>query len=222
MKVEIKNIVKTYNQGDEIITALKDVSLTINSGDFVAITGRSGSGKSTLLNIMAGLTIPTSGNVIFDGHDIFALSDKDLSALRNASIGCVPQVSSILPGLTVLDNIRLPFHLSKRDGDSALAAQELLEKMDIGKLGKRMPKRLSGGQLKRVAIARALINNPKLLLIDEPTGDLDEDTTRDIMNIFKQVTEGGTAIVMVTHDMDTTAYAHKCYGMSSGVLLSGV
>jgi len=218
VKIEAKNLVKTYVQGDGTVTALSDVSLTIQKGDFIAITGRSGSGKSTLLNVMAGLTIPTSGSVIFDERDIFTLSDAELSYLRNAQIGCVPQVSSVLSELTVLDNVRLPFHLAKREGDSAKEAMRLLALMDIEKLAKRKPARLSGGQLKRVAIARALINKPALLLVDEPTGDLDEATTNDIMNIFSKVTSEGTAILMVTHDLDTTAYAAKCYEMAHGVL----
>lgn len=205
-------------QGDQKITALNNVNFSIQSGDFVCITGRSGNGKSTLLNILAGLTIPTSGTVLLDEQDIFSLSDKELSQYRNVKIGCIPQQHSILSNLTVLDNVRLPYHLAKRDGDSTMEAYRLLASVGLEKLAMRIPKRLSGGQLKRVAIARAMMNSPKLLLADEPTGDLDSQTTIEIMEIFKKVAKEGTAVLMVTHDLETTGYADKCYNMSKGVL----
>lgn len=213
-----KNLTKTYTQGEENIVALDNANLTINPGDFIAVVGKSGSGKSTLLNIIAGLTMPTTGTVHFNGQDIAKLPDTQLSALRNSQIGCIPQVPSVISSLSVLDNVRLPYHLAKREGDSTTRALELLEMVELKKLAKRMPKRLSGGQLKRVCIARALINNPPLLLIDEPTGDLDEKTTTEIMGIFKNLTQEGTAILMVTHDLDTVKYATSCYEMASGVL----
>jgi len=218
LKLEVKNLVKEYTQGDQTIKALSNVSFSISSGAFFSITGRSGSGKSTLMNIMAGLTVPTSGSVLLDGQDIFALPDEGISMYRNAKIGCVPQQYSVLSNLTVLDNVRLPFHLAKREGDSEGEARRLLASVGIEKLAGRMPKRLSGGQLKRVAIARAMMNKPGLLLADEPTGDLDAQTTKEIMAIFKKVADEGTAVLMVTHDLDTTGYASKCFVMNCGVL----
>ena len=218
MKIEVKNLVKEYRQGDQKITALNDVGFSIQSGEFFCITGRSGDGKSTLLNVMAGLTVPTSGKVFLDGQDIFSLSDKELSLYRNVKIGCIPQQHSILSNLTVLDNVRLPYHLAKRDGDSTQEAYRLLASVGLEKLAKRMPRRLSGGQLKRVAIARAMMNKPGLLLADEPTGDLDAQTTKKIMEIFKKVADEGTAVLMVTHDLDTTEYADKHYTMNNGRL----
>ena len=218
MYLEVKNLVKEYIQGDHTTKALNGVSLSISGGEFFSITGRSGSGKSTLLNIIAGLTVPTSGSVLWDGRDIFALSDKDISMYRNAGIGCVPQQYSVLSNLTVLDNVRLPFHLAKRGGDSGKDAHRLLELVGIGKLANRMPKRLSGGQLKRVAIARAMMNGPGLLLADEPTGDLDAQTTGEIMRIFRKVADEGTAVLMVTHDLDTTEYSDRRFDMNAGVL----
>ncbi|MCL2404713.1 MAG: ABC transporter ATP-binding protein [Defluviitaleaceae bacterium] len=218
MKIEIKSLVKEYKQGDQTISALKKVNLTITSGEFYSITGRSGSGKTTLLNIVAGLTTPTSGNVLLDGKDIFTLSDSALSLYRNATIGCVMQQHSVLANLTVLDNVRLPFHLAKREGDSAKEAYRLLSLMGIEDLAKRMPKRLSGGQIKRVVIARALINKPMLLLADEPTGDLDSHTTKEIMQTLKTVASEGTAILMVTHDHDANEYASTHFSMNDGAL----
>ena len=218
MKIEAKNLVKEYMGGDESLRALDDINFSITSGEFVSITGRSGSGKTTLMNIIAGLTIPTLGNVFLDGQDIFALSDTELSLYRNATIGCLPQVSSVLPSLTVLDNVRLPFHLASRNGDSAKEAYGLLQMVGIETLAERKPKRLSGGQLKRVAIARAMINKPKFLLVDEPTGDLDVQTTKEIMQIFRKVANEGTAVLMITHDLETTEYADKHFDMSNGIL----
>lgn len=214
--IEAKNLTKEYRQGDQKVMALNDVSLSIQRGAFYSITGRSGNGKSTLLNILAGLTIPTSGKVLVDGQGIFALSDEELSLYRNVKIGCIPQQHSVLSNLTVLDNVRLPFHLAKREGDSTKEAHRLLASVGLEKLAGRMPKRLSGGQLKRVAIARALINKPGLLLADEPTGDLDAETTKEIMQIFKKIANDGTAILMVTHDLDTTEYADRHYNMTNG------
>jgi len=218
MNLDAKNLVKEYTQGDESIRALDDVNFSISSGEFISITGRSGSGKSTFLNILAGLTMPTSGGVYLDGQDIFARSDAALSLYRNATVGCLPQQSSALTNLTVLDNVRLPFHLAKREGDSEQEARRLLKMVGLGKLASRMPKRLSGGQLKRVAIARALINKPDFLLVDEPTGDLDAETTEEIMQLFRKVADEGTAILMVTHELETTEYADQRFQMSRGVL----
>lgn len=218
VKLELKNISKEYKQGDQLIKAVDNVNFSISSGDFFSIRGRSGSGKTTLLNMIAGLTIPTSGSVLSKGEDIFALPDKELSMYRNAAIGCIPQQFSVLSNLTVLDNVRLPFHLAKREGDSTTEARRLLALVGIEKLAERMPKRLSGGQLKRVAIARALINKPGLLLADEPTGDLDTQTTADIMNIFKKISEEGTAVLMVTHDIDTVELSGKQFIMDNGNL----
>jgi putative ABC transport system ATP-binding protein len=218
MLFEIKNLTKEYKQGDQIIRALSELDFSMPQGAFYSITGRSGSGKSTLLNIIAGLTLPSSGNVIYKGQDIFTLSDKEFSMYRNTKIGCIPQQHSILSNLTVLDNVRIPFYLSKKSGSSAEKARSLLSLVGMEKLAHTMPKRLSGGQLKRVAIARAMMNAPELLLADEPTGDLDAETTREIMAIFRALVNEGTTLLMVTHDLDTTAYADKNYIMQQGTL----
>jgi len=218
MKLEAKKLTKEYMQGDRKIKALNNVDFTITKGSFVSITGRSGSGKSTLLNIIAGLTLPSSGSIYLDGADIFTFSDEEISLYRNAKIGCIPQHHSVLANLSVLDNVRLPFHLSHREGDSAKEAHRLLKSVGLEKLTAGMPKRLSGGQLKRVAIARALINSPGLLIADEPTGDLDVQTTKEIIEIFRRIANEGTAVLMVTHDIDTTEFADSRYSMASGRL----
>ena len=218
IRIQVVNLVKEYTQGEQLIMALDHICFSIASGEFISITGRSGSGKSTLLNVLAGLTIPTSGSVLLEGKDLFTLSDDEISMYRNSRIGCVPQVSSILANLTVLDNVRLPFHLAKRKGDSSVEALRLLRLVGIEKLAARMPKRLSGGQLKRVVIARALMNEPDFLFADEPTGDLDAQTTEEIISVFKKMTDEGVAVLMVTHDLDVTEYTDSRYKMDRGVL----
>jgi len=218
MMIHVKGLVKEYLSEDGKVLALDNVNFSITSGQFVAITGRSGSGKSTLMNIMAGLTNPSSGTVTLNDKDIFSMSDIELSLYRNATVGCLPQVSSVLPSLSVLDNVRLPFHLSNRKGNSEKRAHALLEMMGIVTLADRKPKRLSGGQMKRVAIARAMMNKPDFLLVDEPTGDLDTQTTREIMQIFRTVADDGIGVLMITHDLETTEYADKHFIMRSGVL----
>lgn len=218
LKIEVKNLTKEYMQGDQKVTALNNVDFSISKGEFICIMGRSGSGKTTLLNIMAGLTIPTLGNVFLDEADIFTFSDEEISLYRNNKIGFLPQGQSTIANLTVLDNVRLPFHITFHKGDSVEQAREILKLVGIEQLESCLPKRLSGGQIKRVAIARALINNPDFLLVDEPTGDLDEQTTESIMEIFRKVADSGIAVMMITHDSDAEKYADKCFEMSGGVI----
>lgn len=221
MTIEVKNLEKKYIQGKHggrQIDVLKGVSLTVSSGEFISISGRSGSGKSTLVNIIAGLTVPTSGGVFCDGKDIFVFNDAEMSHYRNVIIGCVPQGHSALSSLTVLDNVRLPFHLKQREGDSAEIAEKLLKQFQIEALADNLPKSLSGGELKRMAIARALINKPGFLLLDEPTGDIDAETTRVIMHIFRKSADEGMAVLMITHDPDTMEYADRSFVMKDGIL----
>jgi len=218
MAIDVKDVVKEYPRGKSVFKAVDMVNLTLAQGDFISIVGRSGSGKSTLLNIIAGLVKPASGEVLADGRNIFALSDKELSLYRNTKIGYVLQGQSALAGLTVLDNARVPFHLSNRKEDSTGRARELLRQVGIEHLADSYPKHLSGGELKRAAIARALINKPEFLIADEPTGDLDAQTTAEIMELLKTIAEGGTGVLIVTHEPDTTAYGNRVFVMDSGVL----
>lgn len=221
MTIEVKNLVKQYTRGGRRIEVLKGINLSVSSGEFISVTGRSGSGKSTLVNIIAGLTRPTLGSVFWDGKDIFTFSDKEMSLYRNATIGCVPQGHSALSSLTVMDNVRLPFHFARHEGDSSKEADRLLKLFQIEMLADSPPKSLSGGELKRMAIARAMINKPGFLLVDEPTGDLDTQTTRTIMKIFRKAADEGMAVLMITHDLDTINYADKNFMMDNGALTQG-
>ena len=164
------------------------------------------------------MIIPTSGTVEVDGVDIYKLDDRNLSLYRNSKIGYIPQGQSILAGFTVLDNVRLPFYLAQRVGDPTADALSLLEKVGIARLAGSYPKQLSGGELKRISIARALLNRPDYLIADEPTGDLDVGTTEEIMNIFKDISKLGTAVLLVTHQSDTLRWGERTYRMSDGVL----
>ncbi|MCI1956509.1 MAG: ABC transporter ATP-binding protein [Oscillospiraceae bacterium] len=221
MILEARNIAKTYLRGGMPFSAVDDVSLEIGEGEFVCIEGRSGSGKSTLLSILAGLLTPTSGTVRFGGKDYAALGDRERSFLRNTKLGYIMQGQSVLPNLTVLQNVLLPFTFFRRDGGSDQKALGLLDRAGLLPLAEQYPASLSGGEMRRVAIVRALLASPLLLIADEPTGDLDETTTREIMELFESAAKGGTAVLMVTHDKSTTRYAGRCFTMRSGKLTAG-
>ncbi len=218
MLLEVKGLTKEYKRGQTAFKAVDNVDLAVSPGGFVSIIGRSGSGKSTLLNMIAGLIFPNSGSIAVDGESILSLSDEAASRYRNSKIGYVPQGHSVLSNLTVLDNVRLPFFFFKRGGDAYERAWSLLEEVGISHLAQSYPKQLSGGELRRVSIARALINNPSILIADEPTGDLDAQTTSDIMKLFVQISQNGTAILMVTHELDTVDFGTDVYTMDSGRL----
>lgn len=218
MLLEIKDISKQYKRDGRVFPAVKNVNLSVNKGEFIGIVGRSGSGKSTLLNLIAMLLNPTSGEILFDENNTANLPDREASLLRNTQIGYIPQGQSLLPNLTVLDNVRLPFYLAKRDGNPNEKALELLEKFGISHLADSYPSSLSGGEMRRIAIARAVINNPKLILADEPTSDLDEENTAEIISFFKDEAKNGTAVIIVTHEADTLDGIDRIYKMESGTL----
>jgi putative ABC transport system ATP-binding protein len=218
MLLETEELSREYKQGSRSIYAVRDVSIKINEGDLTIIVGRSGSGKSTLLNLLGGILAPSHGRVILDGCDLTSLKDKSLSALRNDKIGFVPQGYSILSNLSVIDNVRLPFYLHKRYGNSKAKAFSLLERLGIAHLANAYPKQLSGGELRRVAIARALINNPILLLADEPTNDLDTESGCEVMKLFSELAADGTAILLVSHDPEVISYGKQIYQMRAGKL----
>jgi putative ABC transport system ATP-binding protein len=215
---ELQGLTKEYHRGGRAFNAVNCASLSVEAGDFISIIGRSGSGKSTLLNMSAGLIKPTSGTVFFDGKDVYRLNDRDISWFRNEKIGYVPQGQSLLSNFTVLENVCIPWFLFKREGDAEGRAFILLEKVGISHLVAAYPKELSGGEMRRVAIARALINNPALLIADEPTSDLDAQTTADIMSLFSAITREGTAVLIVTHELDTLDCGNKTYVMDAGNL----
>lgn len=218
--LELKQLKKIYDRDDiASFTAVDNVDLNIIRGDFVSIMGRSGSGKSTMLNMIMGLLRPTSGTILINGTDLWSMNDKNMAKMRNSKIGYIPQGLSVLSYLTVLDNVRLPFCLAKRKDNGIERAMNLLEEMRIQNLAERYPAQLSGGELRRVAITRALVNNPEILIADEPTGDLDEETTKEVMKLFSEVHCKGVTILMVTHEYDITNYGNRLLMMSSGKLI---
>jgi putative ABC transport system ATP-binding protein len=221
MMLDIQGLSRTYQRGGKTLTAVDHVDLSVSRGDFVSIVGRSGSGKSTLLNMIAGLLTPTSGRIVLEGTDIYALKDKQISELRNTRLGYIPQGAGALSTLTVFDNVRLPFYLSKRQGDASGRASFLLDAVGISALAGLPPSRLSGGELRRVLIARALMNEPDVLIADEPTSDLDIETTKEIMELFARIHKNGTTILMVTHELDTLEYGNRIMTMASGKLTEG-
>jgi len=218
MILDVKTICKEYACGKRIFSAVDSVSLTMKRGDCLILNGRSGSGKTTLLNIMAGLLTPDSGQVFIDKTDIYALSDAERSALRNRVIGYIPQGQSLLANLTVLDNVRLPFFLQKKNGSSVDKALSLLEKMQIADLRENYPAHLSGGEMRRVAIARALINDPEFIIADEPTSDLDLDLAREIASVFADLNGSGMTLLIATHDPELSQLGTYAMVMRSGRL----
>ena len=218
MLLKTKSLSKSFVRGKNSFFAVKNVDFSISASDFVFIVGRSGSGKTTFLNLISGILDPTQGQVFFEDEDISSMSDTAKSFYRNESIGFVPQSLAYLPNLSVFDNVRVPFFLFNRDGDSEGRALSLLELMDIAHLKNEMPQNLSGGEVKRMLIARALMNSPKLLIADEPTANLDKETSETVMNLIKSVNKLGTAVLIVTHDSEILDENSTIYKMDAGEL----
>ena len=219
--LEIKNISKSYNRQGKDFFAVKDVNLNISDGDFIHIIGRSGSGKSTFLNIVAGLLSTNKGSLSLDGTNYMELHDEEKSEFRNKNIGFIPQSPALLSYLNVLENIRLPYDMYEKDGDSEGKARYFLNELGLEHLAKSYPKELSGGELRRIIIARALMTEPKILIADEPTSDLDIEATKEVMELLKKINEKGTTVLVVTHELDTLKYGKKVYTMSEGILEDG-
>ena len=209
--------------GSEIVEALKSISITINKGEYVAFMGPSGSGKSTLMNVIGCLDTPTAGQYILNNHDVSDLSENELAEIRNKEIGFVFQTFNLLPRASSLENVALPLVYA---GYSRSAREErayqVLESVGLGDRAKHKPNELSGGQRQRVAIARALVNNPSIILADEPTGNLDSKTSYDIMNLFQELHDAGNTIIMVTHEDDIAHYAHRIIRMRDGLVETDV
>ncbi|WP_317246713.1 ABC transporter ATP-binding protein [Pontibacter sp. E15-1] len=219
--IETHDISKIYRMGAETIHALKSVSITITKGEYVAFMGPSGSGKSTFMNIIGCLDTPTGGTYILNGNDVSNMTDNELAEVRNKEIGFVFQTFNLLPRQSSLDNVALPL-IYAGYGKSAREekAQRALESVGLGTRGKHKPNELSGGQRQRVAIARALINNPSIILADEPTGNLDSKTSYEIMELFEDLHSKGNTIIMVTHEEDIAKYAHRIIRMRDGLIES--
>ena len=215
--IRTEKISRRYKMGSEIIHALKSVSISINFGEYVAFMGPSGSGKSTLMNIVGCLDTPTSGSYVLNKRDVSRLSEDELAEIRNKEIGFVFQTFNLLPRSSSLDNVALPLiyaGYSKKERDAK--AKKALEDVGLGDRYHHKPNELSGGQRQRVAIARALINNPSIILADEPTGNLDTKTSYEIMNLFAELHKKGNTIIMVTHEEDIAKYAHRVVFMRDG------
>jgi putative ABC transport system ATP-binding protein len=211
-------IKKSYMRGTTPFMAVDDVSLSVDEGAFIGITGRSGSGKSTLMNILAGLTSADEGEIRFENISYADMTDAGLSALRNGKLGYIMQSASVLPNFTVYENILLPEWLNGRQKSSSKDVLRVLKKLGIAHLKRQYPAYLSGGELRRVAIARALLYSPKLLIADEPTGDLDEETAGETVKILLNIAEEGTAVLMVTHDTQAASQCGEKYTMKNGKL----
>jgi putative ABC transport system ATP-binding protein len=217
--ITIKEIGRKYVIGSEVIHALKSVSLDINKGEFVALMGPSGSGKSTLMNILGCLDTPSSGTYILNGTNVSHMSDDALAEVRNQEIGFVFQTFNLLPRSTSLDNVALPLiyaGTSKKNRDARAA--EALENVGLGNRMDHKPNELSGGQRQRVAVARALINNPSIILADEPTGNLDTKTSIEIMGLLEEIHRKGNTIILVTHEEDIAQHAHRIVRMRDGLI----
>lgn len=216
--VDVNNVYKIFERGGRDFTALNDVNFSVNSGDFINIVGKSGSGKSTLLTILSAIQEPTKGDVRVLERKISEMTDDEKSHYRNEFVGYVPQTLGTLSTLNVIDNVRLPHFFMKREGDGIKRAEELLGMCGILHLKYEFPRNLSGGEVKRVLIARALMNEPKILLADEPTSDLDSATSFEIMEMLKKINDNGTTIIIVTHDDDLLKYGSRLLEMSDGKL----
>jgi lipoprotein-releasing system ATP-binding protein len=219
--ISVQNVSKTYVTKALTVQAVHNVSLEVEPGEFVVITGRSGSGKTTLLSLVAGLTRPTSGQVLLDGVAVWSLPDKEQSLLRNEKIGFVFQFPSLLPTLTALENVMLPAMFGgKQNGGVQERAAHLLEQVGLADKLRSFPRQLSGGQQQRVVIARALMNEPELLLADEPTSDLDEMTEHEILALFRDIHQRtGVTVLLVTHSAELGEYGTRSIQMAGGEIV---
>lgn len=217
--IGLEQIRKSYFMGKQELQVLKGISLQIQRNEYVALMGPSGSGKSTLMNILGCLDSPTSGTYILNGHDVSTMPDNELAEIRNKEIGFVFQQFNLLPRLTALENVALPLvYAGIPKKQRTEMAMEVIQKVDLESRHHHKPNELSGGQCQRVAIARALVNNPAIILADEPTGNLDTKTSYEIMNIFSKIHADGNTVVLVTHEEDISNYAHRVIRLRDGVI----
>jgi putative ABC transport system ATP-binding protein len=219
--IDIKGITRDFVLGSEIVHVLKGIDLKINKGEYVALMGPSGSGKSTLMNLLGCLDTPTSGSYILNGKDVSQMPDDELAEIRNKEIGFVFQTFNLLPRTTALDNVALPMiYAGYKKPERLERATEVLKQVGLADRMDHKPNQLSGGQRQRVAVARALVNKPSIILADEPTGNLDSKTSVEIMGLFNEIHANGNTVILVTHEEDIAAYAHRVIRLRDGIIES--
>ncbi len=219
--IQLRNINRIFHQGDLEIQVLRDISLEIQEGDFVAIMGASGSGKSTLMYIIGCLDSPSSGTYLLKGMNVSEMDDDRLSLIRNESLGFIFQSFYLIPYLNVMENVLIPSLYSSKNIEFKKRAKALLEEVDMSERMKFLPSELSGGQKQRVAIVRSLINDPEIVLADEPTGQLDSKSSRQVMEILSRLNSRGKTIILVTHDPETARYAERTIFIKDGRITPG-
>ncbi|MFD2908145.1 ABC transporter ATP-binding protein [Flavobacterium ardleyense] len=219
--IKITNIKRDFPLGNEIVYVLKGIDLEINKGEYVALMGPSGSGKSTLMNILGCLDTPTSGTYILNGKHVSEMQDDELAGIRNKEIGFVFQTFNLMPRTTALDNVALPMvYAGHSKSERNERATEVLTQVGLNDRMDHKPNQLSGGQRQRVAVARALVNKPSIILADEPTGNLDSKTSLEIMGLFNEIHAQGNTVILVTHEEDIAAYAHRIIRLRDGIIES--
>ncbi|MDX2280836.1 MAG: ABC transporter ATP-binding protein [Saprospiraceae bacterium] len=219
MLISIRNLNKTYQMGAEVVEALKNVSLEIEKNEYVALMGPSGSGKSTLMNLVGCLDSPTRGEYWLNGIEVSTMDDSELAEVRNKQIGFVFQTFNLMPRLSALENVALPLvYAGVRKEERLDRARQVLESVGLGDRVGHKPNELSGGQRQRVAVARALVNNPAIILADEPTGNLDTKTSYEIMGLFETIHQLGNTVILVTHEQDIAQHAHRIVRLRDGLI----
>lgn len=219
--IEIKGLKKEFAVGSEIVKALKGIDISVMKNEYLAMMGPSGSGKSTLMNLVGCLDTPSAGSYNLNGTNVSSLKDDDLAEIRNKEIGFIFQTFNLLPRLTALENVSLPLvYAGYNSEDRKIKAQDVLEKVGLGDRMDHRPNQLSGGQRQRVAVARALVNDPSIILADEPTGNLDSKTSLDIMRLFEEIHEIGNTLIVVTHEEEVASHAHRILRLRDGTVES--
>ena len=217
--IELKDVTKTYPRGNERVAALRGINLSVTAGDFLAVVGPSGSGKTTLLNLIGCLDKPSSGVIRLDGKETSLLSEKELTEVRKRNVGFVFQQFFLIPTLTALENILVPSLFLRENGDKDKKALELSELVGLKERLNHLPSQLSGGEMQRVAIARSLVNSPRLLLADEPTGNLDSEQAGKIIDLFDQLNKNGVTVILVTHNQEIAKNCRRLIKLKDGKIL---
>jgi len=218
--IEIKNVKKHYSSGDDVVEALRGVDISIEAGEFITIMGQSGSGKSTLLSVLGGMNHPTEGEIEMAGVKLYQLPSEQLADFRASNLGFVFQSFHLISYLTAIENVMLPLAIVRmKSAEKRTAAKRALERVGLGSKLDRLPNQLSGGEQERVAIARAIVNNPDILLADEPTGNLDSKTSEEVMALFRELNRAGQTVVMVTHNQDNCRYSDRSIVLRDGLIV---